>query len=79
MAEELKPCPFCAGTALMFKVDGSQGLKWGSVVCCDCESAGPMVRTGYDTSDKAPWHEGATKEWNTRVEPSEFAAMEAEE
>ena len=68
MVSKMKPCPFCGGTPNPdnpYTFQCSQGDKWGSVVCC---CAGPEVRTGYDTSDDAPWHEDAIKEWNKRYE-----------
>lgn len=67
----MKPCPFCGSTVGLNFVD-SQGCKWGNAVCPDCGAMGPEVRTNYDVGENAPWHEEATKEWNTR------AKMEAE-
>ena len=63
-----KPCPFCGDTCVSCQLDGSQGIKWGAAVCGNCGAQGPEVRTGYDTSESAPWHEQALKEWNNRNE-----------
>ncbi len=60
---KVKPCPFCGSTEIQFVV--TQGTKWGQVECA-CTARGAEVRTGYDTSDNAPWHEDAIEEWNAR-------------
>ena len=66
---DLKPCPFCGETPDITNpatfID-HQGTKWGSVQCC---ALGPEVRTGYDVSKNAPWHEDAIAAWNTRAAP----------
>ena len=60
-----KPCPFCGDTCASCQATGA---KWGAVVCGNCGARGPEVRTGYDISENAPWHDQAYKEWNTRSE-----------
>ncbi len=67
MSEPLKPCLHCGSTAFTFA--HNQGAKWGFVACADCAATGPEVRTSYDLSDDAAWHEEAIKAWNTRAEP----------
>ena len=65
---ELKPCPFCGwhGDSLDFIADASQGYKWGSGYCPECGATSGEVRTGYDTSENAEWHEEAIAAWNRR-------------
>lgn len=70
----MKPCPFCGATdGLWFCLVPSH--KWGFVRCSNCGAQGPEVRTGYDTSEDAPWRADAEREWNGRVEepPQEHA------
>lgn len=62
---EMLPCPFCGGTyGAIFVM--TQGNKWGQVECGECGASGPDVRTDYDDSDNAEWHENAIQEWNKR-------------
>jgi len=61
-----KPCPFCGSKDLSFRMN--QGDKWGFVVCNTCAAQGPEVRTSYDDSENAPWHNDAIEEWNKRVD-----------
>lgn len=61
----LLPCPFCGEVPTTIEADANQGYKWGRVRCC---IEGPEVRTGYETSDNAPWHANAIAAWNTRAD-----------
>jgi hypothetical protein len=70
MTETLKPCPFCGGVPDGNCFYADQGDKWGRVVC-GCGAQGPEVRTSYDVSEDAPWHDDAIAEWNTRAAPRE--------
>lgn len=55
MSEELKPCPFCGGKALLH--ERSQAPEaW---VYCRCGGAGPMSETD----------DGAKAKWNQREAP----------
>lgn len=63
----LKPCPFCGSGLVGYWLDTSQGQKWGSVYCANCDAKGPDVRTNYKNSESEPWHVWAAKEWNERV------------
>ena len=59
----IEKCPFCGDKALDFEIH--DGIKWGSVVC-GCGARGPDVRTEYDLSEDAAWHEKAIDLWNNR-------------
>ncbi len=72
MSEQLKPCPFCGEQIKVLNFETNQGTKWGFASCPYCCATGPETRTSYDTSENAPWHEKAVKEWNNR--PTEKAA-----
>lgn len=61
---KIKPCPFCGYESMYFDFD--QGTKWGRVKCSCCGAEGPEVRTLYNISDIAPWHDEAIHEWNIR-------------
>lgn len=62
---EILPCPFCGSTDLAFIADERLGGKWGYGEC-QCGIQTGDVRTGYDNSDNAPWHQDIINEWNTR-------------
>ena len=61
------PCPFCGEVPGSFYMDQDQGYKWGGVECCSCRAHGPEVRTGYDQSPDAAWHQEAIERWNHRI------------
>lgn len=67
------PCPFCGHPLTSFQVN--QGMERGKVECFECGGSGPEVRTDYDISPNAAWHEDAIKEWNTR---SDYSSVELE-
>ncbi len=55
-------CPVCGRSdGMSFPAD--QGDKWGRAWCWHCDVKGPEVRTLYDTSDDAPWHIEAMREF----------------
>ena len=60
-----KPCPFCGSSNIDFQF-GTNSSKWGAVICSRCGVQGPEVRTNYDASENAPWHEDALREWNAQ-------------
>ena len=64
---ELKPCAWCRSKRKPWYKYGTNSCKWGAAVCSDCGAQAPEVRTGYDESENAPWHEDADREWNTRA------------
>ena len=64
MSEELKPCPFCRGEAMLC-VSGSQDDKvWFYIVCGDCGTC----------SDHVSAKEIAVRIWNTRPEEERLKA-----
>lgn len=77
---ELKPCPFCGAELeyLFYTLDHNQGGKWGFAQCPCCGASAGEVRTSYDQSENAPWHEDALKEWNTRHIPEGYALVPIE-
>ena len=56
MSEELKPCPFCGGTASEKWAEGGAAINW--YACDDCGAKGPWTRIGHDGS--------GMRNWNTR-------------
>lgn len=56
MNDELKPCPFCGGHAI---IDGCDDTLW-IVICKECNAA-----IGYKETK-----EEAIEEWNRRVQPT---------
>lgn len=56
MNDELKPCPFCGGHAI---VDGCDDTLW-IVICKECNAS-----IGYNETKQE-----AIEEWNLRVEPT---------
>jgi len=63
---KMKPCPFCGETPDQTNFVYTDGYKWGAVGC-PCGGTGPDVRTKYDDSAFAPWHEKAIAEWDKRA------------
>lgn len=61
MNDELKPCPFCGGHAI---IDGCDDTLW-IVICKECNAS-----IGYKETK-----EEAIEEWNRRVQP-EFEYFE---
>ena len=66
----LKPCPHCGKQCADLIID--QGDKWAhySASCLE-------VRTGYNISDDAPWHDEAIAAWNNRQPTQSDALREA--
>jgi len=60
MSEELKPCPFCGGSAFEM-VDEDKGDDYGFVACSGCH-----VETPYG------YKEYRREKWNRRAEPEEL-------
>lgn len=56
MNDELKPCPFCGGHAI---IDGCDDTPW-SVICKECNAS-----IGYKETK-----EEAIEAWNRRIEPT---------
>ena len=63
---DLKPCPFCGGKAILYVIGGDYGTN-SYVYCVKCHSRGSL-KTSYDL-DIAK--ESAMQAWNRRVEDSE--------
>lgn len=74
-SEELKPCPFCGGNNLRFRLSDIEG--WiAHVECTDCDDMlGPMSEYKYD--DKEDAEKDAAEVWNRR--PALEAALSAAE
>jgi len=64
---EDQPCPICGATAWIF-ADNGQGMKWGNATCGNCGIVSPEVRTMFDLSDDADWHDFAIEELRSIVE-----------
>lgn len=58
MSDELKPCPFCGGKAVL--------LNYGGLCTARCDGKCYVGLVGLDDS-----YEKSIKRWNTRVEPAE--------
>lgn len=56
---DLKPCPFC-GSEMVFPCNG-ENFSFLSIVCADCEGAGPLIRDDVPNSRYE-----AAKLWNMR-------------
>ena len=56
MSDELKPCPFCGGKAI---IDGCDETLW-IVICKKCDAS-----IGYKETEQE-----AIEAWNSRVEPT---------
>lgn len=41
--ERLKPCPFCGGEPVMFKVRGGYGCPGMQIRCIDCQTKGRVM------------------------------------
>lgn len=68
MVKELKPCPFCGGDKIVFKIEGhfkpweNRGIQlWYRCHCYECGAEGSDI--GMDTDMNK-----ATKTWNRREE-----------
>lgn len=65
----IKKCPFCGYRPKddqdFYWLD-SEGTKWGRGECVECGGSAGEVRTRYDLSGKAAWHDEYIIEWNTR-------------
>lgn len=71
MSEELKPCPFCGGTAI-HATEGST-FRWVKMVCRECEASSGEVSTRTATAN--------VDAWNTRTpswQPIETAPKDGE-
>ena len=55
---ELRPCPFCGGSAQKVKSSG----RWGWFVSCACAAVGPSAESKAE----------AIEAWNRRVEPRQI-------
>ena len=72
MSEELKPCPFCGGSATAEQYDGVTGAQW----CANCDDpdcvggAMPLVRYAREIE--------AITAWNTRADSDRIEALTAE-
>ena len=66
-SEELKPCPFCGGNNLQFRLSDIEG--WiAHVECTDCDDMlGPMSEWKHDEKEDA--EKDAAAVWNKRAAP----------
>lgn len=61
--EELKPCPFCGGEAMVITVTAGTDCRTGWVAGCKqpaCRGSGPLFTTPYACKDLA------IEAWNRR-------------
>lgn len=70
--EELKPCPFCGGEALLSGQKGVDNLWFGAIECQSCEATIEYFAYSPDALERR-----LTEAWNTRYEPT--CTMEYEE
>lgn len=62
MSEELKPCPFCGGKAVVHVNDGVR------VICRECETASKCLIDGYSQGrPDGSAIKSVIKAWNRRV------------
>lgn len=64
MNDELKPCPFCGGTPIVYGRDGTQRIA----ICNECNASTDFKETECE----------AIEAWNRRVQPT-FTPAELEE
>jgi hypothetical protein len=62
----MRACPFCRSKSTVPRVEQSQGMKYGYIVCLDCFARGPEIRTNYDFDEDAEWYELAENKWDER-------------
>ena len=60
---ELKPCPFCGGEALVEEFPARKGFE-ASISCCNCPTS--MVSITYDTQEEAT--KSIAEAWNRRAD-----------
>ena len=60
MSEELKPCPFCGGEAIMKEIDA----PWIYIACHNCMK---QISFMVQAQDDKETEKLAIKAWNTRV------------
>lgn len=61
MTEDLKPCPFCGGQAIIFKVKRYKGYA----TCTECQVR--TITVSNDTDKELNWKQVATNLWNRRI------------
>lgn len=70
MNEELKPCPFCGGEALL-----ENTITQASIMCCDCPA---VMRRGHTTRSFDDGTQRAITAWNTRTTDARITSLEEE-
>lgn len=74
---ELKPCPFCGGSASIRHWNDEDFAFWWKVECSGC-GAGTRGKWVSSRSDTCPlFYEGVREEWNTRASEACEAALKA--
>ena len=58
---ELRPCPFCGSTRIVFDEYST------NVECWDCSATGPQISRFLDQAD-GDWTMAAILSWNTRAD-----------
>lgn len=58
---DLKPCPFCGGSAILFKVKRNKGY----VCCVECQTRTTTIHN--DTDKELNWKQVAKNIWNRRI------------
>lgn len=64
--DDLKPCPFCGGSA---RYDNADCGPWEWVECRECGAKGPEVN--YNRRDEC----SAVAAWNARDQPAQTSAV----
>ena len=80
MNADLKPCPFCGETNVIFR-EGST-FRWWLAECGECGATSSEVRRqsagdGANEEWDAAARVDALREWNTRADAAEVEAMRA--
>ena len=75
-ARELKPCPFCNGSAHIRPSQDADGCFWSWVQCNQC-GARTQGDWASNRSETCPiFYEGVREEWNRRAASSEQQAAQ---
>lgn len=70
MQETIKPCPLCAGSAVIYALDDHLAANGTWMVSCDhCNLVLETyyILDGYPGADKLPAYKEAVKKWNRRL------------